>query len=125
MASFHGSIERTFLRALDAGEGTVRVRLVLGAPVGNKARQDYIAPGWLDASPLWQKRLFLAALFGAELTTPATIPRHGTVFGQPILSMNKRPANVTSGKKFLGQVSAWLNQFGVVTYALLSDRGSG
>ena len=48
---------------------------ILGAPIGNKAKQDYEAPRWLAVAPLWQKRLFLAALFGAELTAPQTSRR--------------------------------------------------
>ena len=90
----------------------------LGAPVGNKARQDYGAPAWLEAAPLWQKRLFLAAYFGAELTTPATMPGHGTVFSQPVLSMNKRAGHVASGRRFLKQVSQWLDLFGVRTQSV-------
>lgn len=94
----------------------------LGAPVGNKARQDYEAPQWLTAAPLWQKRLFLAGLFGAELTTPATIPGHGTVFGQPTLSMNKRSRHVDSGRRFLEQIGEWLQEFGVETQSILARK---
>jgi tRNA-splicing ligase RtcB len=90
----------------------------LGAPVGNKACQDYEAPPWLDAAPLWHKRLFLAALFGAELTTPATVTGHGTVFAAPTLCMNKRVSRVASGRRFLQQLSAWLERFGVATQAI-------
>jgi tRNA-splicing ligase RtcB len=90
----------------------------LGAPVGDKARQDYVAPRWLDAAPLWHKRLFLAALFGAELTTPATVTGHGTVFAAPTLCMSKRVSRVASGRRFLKQLSVWLEQFGVATQAI-------
>src|SRR5205823_206712 len=51
------------------GSGLALLLVCLGAPLGNKAKHDYAAPGWLSAAPLWHKRLFLAALFGAELTT--------------------------------------------------------
>ncbi len=90
----------------------------LGAPLGNKAQQDYTAPAWLEAAPLWQKRLFLAALFGAELTAPTTMTGHGTVFAAPTLSMNKREQYVTSGLEFLRQIAAWLEQFGVETQSI-------
>jgi tRNA-splicing ligase RtcB (3'-phosphate/5'-hydroxy nucleic acid ligase) len=103
------------------GSGFAILLTCLGAPVGKKACQDYDAPAWLHTSPLWQKRLFLAALFGAELTTPATITGHGTVFGAPTLGMNKRLPNAASGERFLRQVSAWLNDFGVATQNLLAD----
>jgi tRNA-splicing ligase RtcB len=103
------------------GSGFTVLLACLGAPVGNKARQDYEAPQWLDAAPLWHKRLFLAALFGAELTTPATITGHGTVFSAPTLCMSKRVSRVASGRRFLGQLSTWLEAFGVATQAI-ADR---
>jgi len=92
----------------------------LGAPLGNKAQQDYTAPAWLEVAPSWQKRLFLAALFGAELTTPATMTGHGTVFAAPTLSMNKRKQYVASGLEFLHQIATWLEQFGVETQSIAS-----
>ena len=103
------------------GSGFAALLACLGAPVGKKTHQDYPATAWLNAAPLWQKRLFLAALFGAELTTPATITGHGTVFCAPTLAMNKRRANVASGRHFLERISAWLKGFGVATQALLID----
>jgi tRNA-splicing ligase RtcB len=105
-----------------AGSTSLAVLLAcLGAPVGKKPCQDYDAPAWLDAAPLWQKRLFLAGLFGAELSKPSTVTGHGTVFNAPVLSMNKRQARVESGHRFLRQVSAWLELFGVTTQNLISD----
>src|SRR5262249_49514333 len=103
------------------GSGFALLLACLGAPIGKKTHQDYTVPQWLHTAPLWQKRLFLASFFGAELSTPATITDHGTVFGQPTLGMNKRPQYLASGREFLRQISAWLEPFGVVTYAILSD----
>jgi tRNA-splicing ligase RtcB len=94
----------------------------LGAPVGKKTHQSYPAPAWLDAAPLWQKRLFLAAFFGAELTTPATITGHGTVFGAPTIGMNKRPEHVESGRLFLQQLASWLEDFGVAAQSILHEE---
>src|SRR5262249_14275446 len=93
----------------------------LGAPVGKKADQSYSVPAWLEAAPLWQKRLFLAAYFGAEMTTPAIITDHDTLFGAPTVSMNKRLAHVAGGRQFLERVAAWLAEFGVVTQSVLQD----
>jgi len=39
----------------------------LGAPLGRKTEQNYRLPSWIFKAPLWQKRLFLAAFFGAEI----------------------------------------------------------
>ncbi len=85
----------------------------LGAPVGAKAAQDFGIPPWLFAAPRWQQRLFLAALFGAELSAPATFDAHGTNFYTPILSLNKREGFVESGQAFLEDVARLLEGFGV------------
>jgi tRNA-splicing ligase RtcB len=103
------------------GSGFALLLACLGAPVGTKASQDYETPSWFNAAPLWQKRLFLAALFGAELTTPAPVSGHASVFGAPTLGMNKRLANAASGERFLRQLSGWLKQFGVATQCLIRD----
>jgi tRNA-splicing ligase RtcB (3'-phosphate/5'-hydroxy nucleic acid ligase) len=103
------------------GSGFALLLACLGAPIGRKACQDYDAPSWLDSAPLWQKRLFLSAFFGAELTTPATITGHGTLFGSPTLGMNKRLPNAVSGERFLRKVSTWLEEFGVETQSILAD----
>jgi tRNA-splicing ligase RtcB len=103
------------------GTGFALLLACLGAPIGNKVCQNYDAPEWLESAPLWQKRLFLAALFGAELTTPASITGHGTILGQPTLGMNKKPEYVASGKRFLERLSQWLARFGVETQSILLE----
>ncbi|HZY85620.1 MAG TPA: RtcB family protein, partial [Gemmataceae bacterium] len=105
------------------GSGFALMLACLGCPVGKKPEQDYSAPAWLEAAPRWQKRLFLAAFFGAELTTPATVTGHETVFGAPTLGMNKRADRVASGRLFLGRISAWLKELGVETQSLLHEAG--
>jgi tRNA-splicing ligase RtcB len=95
------------------GRGFAALLVALGVPAGVKTKQDYDLPAWLDRSPLWHKRLFLAALFGAELSTPATVPNHDTVFASPVLSMSKRTAHVARGERLLAQLANWLGEFGV------------
>ncbi len=87
----------------------------LGAPIGNKAAQDYTVPPWLFKAPLWQVRLFLAALFGAELSCPSSYQTHGHSFYCPVLSMNKHSSYVESGRQFLQEISRLLDRFGVQT----------
>jgi tRNA-splicing ligase RtcB len=116
------SFERSEHFCRVSGSGFAVLLSCLGAPVGRKAEQSYDLPGWLDASPLWHRRLFLAALFGAELTTPATITNHGTVFGAPTLSMNKRPAHEDGGRRLLDKIAVWLGEFGVKTQAIHRDE---
>lgn len=45
----------------------------LGLPLGNKTTQKFSVPRWLEQSPLWHKRLFLASFFGAEMSKPSTL----------------------------------------------------
>jgi tRNA-splicing ligase RtcB len=85
----------------------------LGAPIGNKSAQDYTLPEWLFELPLWQKRLFLAALFGAELSTPKTLTGHDKNFYTPILCMNKHEGHVESGISFLKGIATLLEELGV------------
>ncbi len=94
----------------------------LGAPVGKKTQQSYGAPSWLEAAPLWHKRLFLAAFFGAEMSTPATITGHDTAFGAPTIGMNKHPEHAASGRVFFESLSRWLQEFGVETQAILYEE---
>ncbi|MFH1458604.1 MAG: intein-containing RctB family protein [Candidatus Omnitrophota bacterium] len=86
---------------------------ILGMPIGNKCRQSYSLPQWIFRAPLWQKRLFLAGLFGAELSSPKTMTGHGYNFYPPILSMNKTLDVIASGKDFLLDISKMLQEFGV------------
>ncbi|MFH1857441.1 MAG: intein-containing RctB family protein [Candidatus Omnitrophota bacterium] len=95
------------------GSGFVLLLVALGAPLGNKATQDYNVPAWIFNAPLWQKRLFLAAFFGAELTKPKALKERNNNFYMPILSMNKREGFVESGKRFLSEVAKLLCPFGV------------
>lgn len=85
----------------------------LGAPLGDKTQQAYGLPAWLDAAPAWQRRLFLAALFGAELSSPGAIGGHGANLRAPVLSLNKRAAWLESGQALLDQIETWLADLGI------------
>lgn len=86
---------------------------VLGAPVGNKAEQNYNIPEFLFNAPLWQKRLFLASFFGALLSTPKTMKGHGYNFYCNILSLNKKEKYAKSGREFLSKIASLLKEFDV------------
>ncbi|MDE3089255.1 MAG: intein-containing RctB family protein [Chloroflexota bacterium] len=87
----------------------------LGAPVGNKTQQDFEMPGWLLNVPLWQKRLFLAALFGAELSAPKPFKIRNYNFYTPLLSLTKRKPFLASGRRFMRDLGQILAEFGVET----------
>jgi tRNA-splicing ligase RtcB len=94
----------------------------LGAPLGNKATQPYRVPEWLMRAPLWQQRLYLAALFGAELSAPSTLPRCPATFQTPVLSVSKREPLTGSGWAFLADIQAMLARFGVQARLLNRQR---
>lgn len=94
----------------------------LGAPLGRKTTQDYEVPAWLHAAPRWQQRLFLAALFGAELSSPQTVTDHGYNFQPPTLSMNKHEGYVDSGRRFLQQIAELLERFDVAVRPIARRR---
>ena len=93
----------------------------LGAVSGNKTEQACELPQWLHGAPLWMKRLYLAALFGAELTTPQTMTGHPHNFYGPVLAQSKSKAVVEDGRRYLTEIQDWLRQFGVESNLLQSS----
>ncbi len=89
--------------------------VALGTPLGNKCYKQYELPEWILRARLWQKRLFLGGLFGAELSSPKTMTGLGYSFYNPVLSMNKTGKSLESGKKFLLGLSELLKQFDIDT----------
>ncbi len=85
----------------------------LGSPLGNKANQAYRVSEWLMRQPLWIQRLYLSALFGAELGAPSTLPHHPATFQAPLLCLNKREPLAESGWAFLKDIQQMLQRFGV------------
>ncbi|HEY5539442.1 MAG TPA: RtcB family protein [Thermoplasmata archaeon] len=93
----------------------------MGLPVGNKAKQDFLLPSWLFRLPLWQKRLFLASLFGAEMSAPHTLTGHGYNFSCPTFSLCKREAFRESGDRFARQIKRLVEDFGVRVHDVGKD----
>jgi len=84
---------------------------LLGAPLGNKTFSEFRAPSWLREAPLWQKRLFLAVFFGAEMTKPATLNKYN--FYAPTLNINKAVPLKKNGIEFLNEIRKLLKELGV------------
>jgi tRNA-splicing ligase RtcB len=85
----------------------------MGSPLGNKAADRFELPKWLFVLQKWQKRLFLASLFGADLSAPKTMTDRGYNFYTPVLGQNKKAAVAYSGVKLLEQIVALLQDFDV------------
>ncbi len=91
--------------------GFVTLLYLLGAPLGNKTNQRFDVPLWIKQSPLWQRRLFLASFFGAEMSMPATLNDHN--FYSPTVNINKSRDLAENGKTFLNSLRKMLLAFGV------------
>ncbi len=98
-----------------SGSNFVALLAALGAPIGNKARQDYRLPGWIFGVPRWHLRLFLAAFFGAELMAPRVYKKRNHKFPMPILAINKHDGFVESGRGFMEDIARLLELLGVRT----------
>lgn len=86
---------------------------LLGVPLGNKTYQEFRIPFWLWQAPRWQKRLFLAAFFGAELSKPATLNKYN--FYAPTLNINKVILFKGNGITFLKEIKKLLKEFNIKT----------
>jgi len=94
------------------GTSFAALLISLGVPAGRKVNQKYGVPAWIFDAPLWQKRLFLASFFGAEMSTPKSIPNEYS-FHSPCVSMNKRKEISGDARHFFEQVGKLLLEFGV------------
>lgn len=83
----------------------------LGCPVGNKTEQAFRVPHWIYQVPLWQKRLFLSAYFGAEMSTPAALSARN--FYMPTISLSKEISHVENARQFLADLGSLLADFGI------------
>ncbi|MFH0986670.1 MAG: RtcB family protein, partial [Candidatus Micrarchaeota archaeon] len=88
-----------------------KMMIAMGMPLGKKASSNYRVPSWIiKASPLI-KRLFLAGLFGAELTSPATSSKTG--FYAPVFAQNKNTKNIESMRGFMIDIMQMLEELGI------------
>ena len=95
--------------------------IALGAPYGLKTSKFYQVPKWIFKAPLWQKRLFLAAFFGAELSKPKAMNKYN--FHAPQLSVSKKINLKENGKLFLKDILELLKEFGVETSSIVEVPG--
>lgn len=83
-----------------------------GVPVGKKTMLTFSVPDWIKSGDLGTKRAFLAALFGAEATTPART-KGGVRTMRPIVMTMHKIAPTAEGT-FFTDLQAMLAEFGVV-----------
>lgn len=92
--------------------------VALGMPVGDRAAQNYEAPIWLERAPRWQKRLWLAGLFGARLPALRVVSKRDGTFAAPVLTLTKQASVAESGRQFLETLARWAAELGVRTQAI-------
>jgi len=114
-----GTVEHSFKVV---GRSFAALLMAMGIPSGAKARQNFGLPLWLFRLPLWQKRLFLAAFFGAELSSPKTMTNHERTFYAPMVSQNKKTQFAESGLRLMKQLRKLLRDFGVEAYPISVEK---
>jgi tRNA-splicing ligase RtcB len=85
----------------------------LGYPTGKKTEIEFNLPKWFEYLTLWQKRLFLASFFGAELSNPRTINKFN--FNRLALNINKNKNLIKNGLEFLENLRKMLKEFNIET----------
>ena len=93
----------------------------LGCPIGRKTDQAFRFPGWIRRAPLWQKRLFLSAFLGGNMTRPRAQPSSRS-FRSPIVTCSKRIGLSENAREFLEDLRDMLREFGVQTESIHRER---
>ena len=83
----------------------------LGVPIGNKSIQRTMLPKWMQSLESWQKRQFLAAYFGAEMSKPMS--HNGYNFSCPAISVNKLEGLVEDSRCFLSEIKDMLESLSI------------
>ncbi len=94
----------------------------LGVPLGNKVFKKFRVPKWIFKCELWQKRLFLASFFGAELAKPCLRNNRKALFAAPSLEMAKDVKIENNAKEFLEDIAEILKEFGVEARVLKRSK---
>lgn len=87
----------------------------LGFPVGSRVSQDWVLPEWLMKVPKWMKRLFLASLQGADMSTPTTLTSNEGTFYMPYIKIHRKESYEQSGLQYIKQLQQLYNEFNINT----------
>ncbi|MCE4613045.1 MAG: intein-containing RctB family protein [Desulfurococcales archaeon] len=112
--------ERTEYYLKVSAKSLVELLALLGLPRGKKTDVEFTVPDYVFKLPLWMKRLFLAAYFGAELSAPSTL--NGYNFYMPELKIVKKAGLASNGIRFLEGVKRLLSEFGVTSTVRVAER---
>jgi len=104
--------------------GFASLLVALGVPYGRKTEMGYRVPEWIMKAPKWQKRLFLASFFGAELSKSSTLKKNKYTFYDLQLNMNKSKKLKQNGIDFLNDLRLLLSELGVESRYPVSVAGN-
>ena len=105
---------QTVENSLKVNSTSFRVILhTLGIPSGNRSKVSYRIPSWIKSLKAWQKRLFVAAYFGGELTKP--ISNNGYNFQMPSFSISKEQSLIGNAFEIVNDFKEMLDSLGVKT----------
>jgi len=100
--------------SVKVGAGGFKQLLVkLGAPAGRKAESEFTTPEYFDRLPDWQRALYMAAYFGAEMNAPAA--QHDKNLYCPKVSQNRDTAVADAGEQFFQELAGALGEIGIET----------
>lgn len=113
--SYYGSTAfQTVEHSIRISSKGFRVALhAMGIPSGNRSAQRYRIPVWIKSLKPWQKRLFVAAYFGGELTKP--ISNNGYNFTMPTFSVSKLESLLDNAFEIVTDMKEILDSLGVKT----------
>lgn len=85
----------------------------MGIPHGNRSAQRYRVPAWIKSLRPWQKRLFVAAYLGGEISKPIT--NNGYNFSMPTFSVSKLEKILGNAFEFVNDMKDILESLGIET----------
>jgi tRNA-splicing ligase RtcB len=107
------TFSRTEYSVKVGAKGFKKLLVKLGAPVGKKVESPFTTPDYLDRLTDWQRALYLAAYFGAEMNAPAA--QHEKNLYCPKVSQNRVEPVADAGEQFLEEIAAYLDGLGIGT----------
>ena len=97
---------------IQIGRGDCATMVEAGVPCGKKTQLTFEVPDWILKSEKPTKRAFLAALFGAEGSTPSRTVKDGVRTPRPI-TMTMCKIEPMSAGDFFTDIVALLSEFGI------------
>jgi len=107
------TFSRTEYSVKVGAKGFKKLLVKLGAPTGKKVESGFTTPDYLENLTDWQRALYLAGYFGAEMNAPAA--QHEKNLYCPKVSQNRVEAVADAGAQFLEEVAGYLGDLGIET----------